>query len=278
MIPLESRPEGAKESTHEGCLHFSAIRIEAQGSLLKVTELGTEYKRNKPRKPPKRGKVAGQSGKSRKRLLELVARLSNARMLTFITVTYRTAPTIEESKIHLHAFLQRIRRHAPKAAVIWKMEFQQRGAVHFHLLCFNLPFWRKEQVQQAWASITGEERPFTRIENIRERKKALSYVAKYMAKAAGRSGFNYVPYPNANTGRTWGIRQRENLVFAEQVVIELLPRPKTPEERKKGFSAYLELRQKAARLYKPIAYYECVGFSVFTEHAYGLIRDLTVTI
>jgi hypothetical protein len=269
-------PEGRLAVHNVGKPNPTRFRVTAQGGLIKVSSLQSQNRGKEQRKKSRRGKVAGMSAKSRKRLLELVTTLASARMLIFITVTYRTAPSSQDAKRHLHAFLQRIYRRAPMSAVIWKMETQERGAIHFHLLCFNLPFWRKKQVQSAWGEITGEEKPFTRIEAIRARKKAFAYVAKYMAKSV-KSGFNYAPYPNEASGRTWGIRQKENLVFEEKRTWDYHPVLYKRGWRALALAAYIELRDKAEKEYPPIAHYEQIGFTLFVENAFDWLAGLTVT-
>lgn len=273
---LETTPNGVESNVVLGWLKPTRFEVSAQGSLLKVVDKQTRTTPNQPKKTSRRGKVSGQSAKSRKRLLEHVATLSNKSLLVFITVTYRTAPTVEDAKRNLHAFLERIRYRAPKAAVIWKMEYQERGAIHFHLLCWNVPYWEKRQVQAAWGEITGEHMPFTRIEAIRQRRKALAYVAKYMAKRERSGGFNYVPYSQNWTGRTWGMRQKENFEYAPKQTIRLDPIIHRGIMRADMLYIYKEIRLKASKIFKPIANYEFIGFTLFCDDPYSFLKDLTV--
>jgi len=271
---LESQSKDQQSNNVGVNLHPNKIRIVAQGGLLKVSSLESSGRSRKAKKQVKRGKVAGMSQKSRKRLLEHVATLSSRKNLIFITVTYVTAPTTEQAKVDLHNFLQRIYRRAPKAAVIWKMEFQQRGAIHFHFLAFNLPYWNKRQLQKAWGETIGQDRPFTRIEMVRGKKKALAYVCKYMAKSAKSSGFNDAPYPNAWTGRTWGFRQKENFEYASRTVIDLLPMLHKGYLGEEERRIYFALRKRCAKEYPPIAFYEHLGFTLFTERAIEFLPPL----
>ena len=181
-----------------------------------------------------RGAISTFSRKSRKRLLELCARLDLAQIVRqmpviFITLTYpEQFPSTEQSKQHLRVFLERIRRFAPDASGIWKLEYQERGAPHYHFIFFNLPYLPKSELKQWWAEIVGVEYldyssgkprpPMTRIESIRQPRKAMAYVSKYVAKhedSSAVSVFNDVPYLHA--GRWWGIFNREKLQFAELV-------------------------------------------------------------
>lgn len=185
-----------------------------------------------------RGKIAEFSTRSRKRLLEMCARLDLARIVMsmpviFITLTYAAQfPSTEQSKQHLRAFLERIRRLAPEASGVWRLEYQERGAPHYHLIFFNLPYLPKRDLQAMWAEIVGLEfwdwtgdkprPPMTRIEAIRHPRRAMAYVSKYVAKHDGGSsdsGFNDVPYLHA--GRFWGIFNKEKLQFASGVSVLL---------------------------------------------------------
>lgn len=89
--------------------------------------------------------ITGWSRKSRARMVATMAELDLAPLLlagdvpAMITLTYpgdweTVAPNGEVVKKHLEAFFMRFERawgYSP--LVIWKMEFQRRGAPHFHL-------------------------------------------------------------------------------------------------------------------------------------------------
>jgi hypothetical protein len=120
-----------------------------------------------------RGMVYGFSWESRRRLLKAIAAIPWAVLgeKWFVTLTYPAlfpadGPTC---KAHLKAFRKRlVRRYGKQMALVWKMEFQKRGAVHFHLLMqkpsglFLDGVGRKDSLQQfqawcseAWASIVA---------------------------------------------------------------------------------------------------------------------------
>lgn len=211
--------------------------FEAQGSLVKI-KIKNPKLTQFANKRSTRGRIGAFSRKSRKRLLELTARLdlkaaTLGKHITFITLTYGQAwpENPEEPKAHLRALLERLRRFAPQSSGIWRLEFQERGAPHFHLILFDMPFLPKEQLKAAWGEIIGlsywdksqaiAKPPFTRIEAIKSGRRAVSYVSKYVAKAdapsdenaVAVSGFNNVPYLHA--GRFWGIFNNEFLPYAE---------------------------------------------------------------
>jgi len=183
------------------------VHLEVQGELIALAKKSEAVqKRPVGIKQP----MTVFSRSSRRRLLNTLARLQ-ADDCTFITLTYpSTFPNAETAKANLRAFLERIRRRFPMASGIWRLDYQDRGAPHFHLVMFNLPFIHKNVLQRWWAECIGlwnENRtPFTRIEFVRGRRAVFNYVAKYAAKVSeegvGSGGFNAVSLLHA--GRYWG--------------------------------------------------------------------------
>lgn len=242
------------------------MEIEIQGSLVKVKNTSAMPWQKKLKH--KRGKVTSFTKKSRKRLLEMIARLRTAMQACFITLTYGQAwPSEKIAKKHLKAFIRRIRKHYPRASIIWRLEYQKRGAPHFHLIVFRLPFIPKEKVAQVWAEIIGAEfcdnsreisrPPFTRIESIDNKRKAMMYVAKYVAKAEG-GGFNNVPYQNQHSeGRFWGICGRKYIEFAVLTTSKI-----------EHMATFHSLCSLAKKLCSKIKFFRIdQGFTIFDDNA-----------
>jgi len=204
--------------------------------------------------PSIRGDVEGFSPGSRKRLFDWLnsidwKRVEREGLPLFFTCTYgQSWPDGRECKEHLRRFYQRLVRLHPGIGCLWRMEPQERGAPHFHMMLFGVTFIDKGTIQALWAdSITREywdqnraeaRAPFTRIESIRSVRGVKWYVGKYIAKAAkstgsqdgtmteeearpglraaaGRAtGFNSVTYLHADgtqwkwQGRVWGVMGR----------------------------------------------------------------------
>jgi hypothetical protein len=183
----------------------------------------------------KRGVISEFSRQSRKRLLDLFARMRQNPQMVFLTLTYGQCwPAPAEAKAHYRALMERIRRRYPNVAAVWRIEYQQRGAPHFHIIFYGLPFIPKHQIARVWHEIIGDvyadwssghaAPPFTRIEMIKSRRKAMSYVSKYVGKMDAHqpappsgSGFNYATYLHA--GRYWGVHNRGALPFAENITV-----------------------------------------------------------
>lgn len=193
--------------------------IESQGDLVTATKPSLA-----PRKPPTRraGDIAAFSKASRIRLIKLFARLKTKHQTrkVFLTLTFASIPTPEEAKAALKRFLERIRHHLPKVTGVWRMELQDRGSIHFHLILFGLPFIPQKRLQEVWTECTGEERSIAHITRIRTMKGVKSYVSKYLAKsdqAKPDASLDCPPYPQTqdeqNYGRWWGYHNKPLLPF-----------------------------------------------------------------
>lgn len=122
----------------------------------------------------------------------------------------------EDVKIHLDRFKVKLIRKFPKAAFIWKLEFQKRGAPHFHLLVFGVPYLPCSMVAQWWYDIVGSRdqnhlEAGVEVTRVRSLNGVLTYVGKaYMGKAVEGGSEN---------GRFWGIRNRKHYPFSAKVRI-----------------------------------------------------------
>lgn len=198
------------------------IVIEWQGQVLLAKNL--EHTPQPPEPNHKRGEIKGFSRRSRSRMIDLMARLDLTHVrVTFLTLTFSGLPTAEQAKKALKRFTMRIRRAFPKASGVWRMEFQERGAIHFHLLLFNFPFVPQKQVQAAWEECTGEGMSIAHITLVRSRRMLMGYVSKYIGKVdkpGDSASLVNEPYQHSltqqKTGRIWGWLNRECLPLAQK--------------------------------------------------------------
>lgn len=216
-----------------------------------------------------RGKITSFSAQSRTRLFDLVNRLDVKYKPVFLTLTYGDDyPSMDRAKENLRAFLERIRRRkkCDKASAIWRVEPQERGAPHFHLIFFNLPFIPMKEVQTMWSEIIGEPEPFTRIELVRSRRGIMFYVSKYIAKLpdAGQSGFIYPTYLHAYElkygpciGRQWGVFNKKLLPYAPKLELTYVY----------SEVGYGKLRELAIAQYPRIGDYKAKGFRLYVDNA-----------
>lgn len=245
-----------------------AIAVEAQGMLLAIARLSDA---TTTLSGGVRGLVTGFSAGSRQRLIRKMARL-RPDSVKFITLTYPARfPTPEIAKNHLRALMERFRRACPGMSAIWRMEFQERGAPHFHILAFNMPFLPFQELRRVWREIIKKyfdgKGPFVRIEKIKSQRGAMYYAAKYCAKISreeadgggGTTLFNNVTYLHA--GRVWGVHNASKLPFAPKIYITILDADRRSlPECKKLMRRFWERMNKSRDK----------GGVIFTDHAYSL--------
>ena len=206
-----------------------------------------------------RGKVTIFSRKSRRRLLEFFARTrqtDNPRV--FLTLTYPSNMTdAATGKAHLRAFLERVRRRYPKASAIWRIEYQERGAVHFHLLFFSLPFWKADSIREVWGEIIGESNPRIEIKTIRTRRGSTYYVSKYVAKAGSTDLVSLSNLPYTHVGNHWGYFNKPEIPMQFLKIFEVLG----------DFKAFWDLRRAIDRYYPKRKKSYRGGAMLFTQNA-----------
>ena len=218
--------------------------VEIQGDVIRLKTINTD--------PPAhvksiRGKVTVFSRKSRRRLLEFFARTRQTdKPRVFLTLTYPSNMNdARTGKAHLRAFLERVRRKFPQASAIWRIEYQQRGAVHFHLMFFSLPFWKIESIRAVWAEIIGEENPRIGIETIRSRRGSTYYVSKYVAKVGDASLVSLSNLPYSHEGRHWGYFNKAEIPMCELQVFEVLGDLKAFWDLRRAIDRYYPKRKKS---------------------------------
>lgn len=163
----------------------------------------------------KRGKVTAFSPRSRSRMLQSFARV-DARYLpesvTFITLTYHLEWPSEPSawKRQVEEVERRVSRDHPESWLVWRLEFQARGAPHFHLMIFHDGQLDVPAITADWHQLAGrccqwcdkymvDVRPIETWEQVRR------YVSKYSAKV------DEAELP-AGSGRYWGVKGRKNRI------------------------------------------------------------------
>lgn len=171
----------------------------------------------------RRREIKEFSRASRKRLFEMMHQLIFER-LSFVTLTYpATWPGDgKEIKKHLRRFRARIERKFGKLRVLWRMEYQKRGAPHFHLLLMDAPFICKLWLSKVWYQCVGSKDPKhfrygTRIEAVAkkgENGKIAAYVGKYVGKVSEESEGK----KHGWSGRYWG---RWNVEKAIPIEVEI---------------------------------------------------------
>lgn len=121
----------------------------------------------------------------------------------FITLTYpEHFPCCgKETKDHLNTFLQFLRRK--KIKYVWVLEFQERGAPHYHIIASDLI--SKEELSERWYAIvdSGDEkhlRAGTQIGRIQSKGHLYGYLSGYIKKLDQKTP----PQGFEGVGRFWG--------------------------------------------------------------------------
>jgi hypothetical protein len=175
----------------------------------------------------KRGNVMSFTSKSRNRLMRTLAQVERNNLPSFVTLTY-PAVYSEVPKVwkrHLDNFIKRLVRKFLGVAGVWKLEPQQRGAPHFHMLIWGIDWIDLAKfVPQAWYEVvgSGDEGHLAWhlgllgnkhcVQQVESQRGVFWYASKYMSKEV--VGFE-------NVGRWWGVFKRENLPLGEVVNIEV---------------------------------------------------------
>lgn len=178
------------------------------------TTQDTEPGRAVPSKNSKRGQVSGISRKSRFRLIRLLAKVSRPDECLFITLTYRDfCDDFETWKKHLNTFGVGLKYQYPDLAAIWRLEFQTRGAPHFHILAWlaadtNLAALR-DDLSRRWCRIIGQESKANfeygvKVEPVQDFRQTAFYISLYQSKDSQDRD-------DIATGREWGCWNREGL-------------------------------------------------------------------
>jgi len=197
--------------------------IEAQGSLLSMRVTG--FKSRQQGFGGKRGIIRTFSQAARRRLLRFLARLKVRKIrATFLTLTFSEMVTHERAKTVFKRFAMRLRRAFPKTSCVWRLEYQpKRGAIHYHLICFNMPFWKQAEVQRSWEACTKEHRSIVDIRLIHGARSIMAYVSKYIAKVDSETtslddgAYQHVEGESPPASRFWGYINKELLPLGEVV-------------------------------------------------------------
>jgi len=198
-------------------------QIEAQGSLLSMKVLGFRSRPNGA--GGRRGIIRAFSRASRRRLMRFMARLKVRKIrATFITLTFREKVSHEFAQQVFKRFAMRLRRSFEKASAVWRLEYQpKRGAIHFHLICFNVPYWPQKDLQRTWEACTKEPKSIVDIRLIHGARSIMAYVSKYIAKVDDQpttsldDGSYQHEARDKVAGRFWGYINKKSLPLGEVV-------------------------------------------------------------
>ena len=163
---------------------------------------------------------------------------------SIITLTYsKEFPTDgKKVKADLNHFLTLARREFAEFSYVWFIEFQKRGAPHFHILARGIEpnLLNRVKLAQNWvrcvkpATLEEREKMFlvhshrSACDRIREKNGAKRYALKYCLKANQK----VVPKEYRNIGRFWGT--------SRDIKPELIKRVTITEDDFRGALEYID--------------------------------------
>jgi hypothetical protein len=164
-----------------------------------------------------RGAIRKLSSKSRQRLA-LVVNETSVDFKSILTLTYPKEFPGDGKRVKqdLRFMLTRLERNFPCLGFLWILEFQERGAPHFHILLDCVPDnIDRYYVAQEWAYRVAAKREEQdkvffqharkeHFEEIRSKNGAKNYMTKYALKPYQKK----VPLEYLSTGRFWGCNSK----------------------------------------------------------------------
>ncbi|BAN08194.1 conserved hypothetical protein (plasmid) [Levilactobacillus brevis KB290] len=128
------------------------------------------------------------NGRSKKTLLNLINANFKKNKCVFITLTFKeNLQDLDIANKCFYSYIRKIRRDNPKVKYLCTIEFQKRGAIHYHVLfknIYNVDYgdyinkWRKT-IDRSSIVVKGGS---VRVEFIDDTDNLINYISKYMSK------------------------------------------------------------------------------------------------
>lgn len=170
-----------------------------------------------------RGKIEVFSQESRYRLFRLLHQLTFERV-TFATLTY-PADFPTEAKIykgHLKEYRRRFERLYGPVKAVWRLEFQERGAPHFHIMYLDAPFIPIHDWCWLWKCVCKSYDMAHELLGVDVKlvtgNSEKNLIASYLSKYVGKLDQSEVRNGSNKTGRYWG---RWNIEESDPTKIEV---------------------------------------------------------
>ncbi len=251
------------------------VKLEAQGRLLYVRTVGAK---EGPRFRG-RGDVVCFSHNSRMRLMRKFSRLMSPNhpgyrsKVTFLTLTTRAHLHPRVLKRLAQKLFKRISRKYPRLSIIWRLEFQKRGAPHLHCVLYNAPWVDRLWLVSSWSEIIQQPNPIVDLRRVKGQRQLLSYVSKYLAKVDDATSLD-IGTKNAvefgrysgmkeSVGRIWGVWNADCLPF------DVLERASVPL----GGSWWM-IRRYCQKFYDHLSDDDLAGFTVFVDDPYHALQHI----
>lgn len=157
----------------------------------------------------------------------------------FITLTFaENIQDIKKANYEFKKFRQRLEyRLGIKLKYICVIEFQKRGAIHYHLLIFNLPYVENKKLREIWGN------GFIKINNIDNVDNVGAYIVKYMTKTDDERLLNEKSYFTSRGLKKYRetINKKE-ITLAEQELSEFTTYENTYQNDYTGLVKYKQIK------------------------------------
>lgn len=174
-----------------------------------------------------RGKIKKLSRKSLERMA-LFASETELKFKTMITLTYPREYGLNGKRVKsdLNKYLVKLRRYCPMVGYFWFLEFQRRGAPHYHIMVdCEVGHIYRAFLALDWAAIVGKDMDNVfYVHNrqdacgkIRKEDGAKRYVLKYCSKIEQKT----VPERYQDVGRFWGFNKKVKDSIPEPSYIDI---------------------------------------------------------
>ncbi len=172
-----------------------------------------------------RSKISSFSRASRLRLIKLLSSLRQESVIKskLITLTYHEKH--EHIKRDLKHFKQFLHRTDPDSSGIWRLEYQERGTPHFHLLHFGR-YIPHAVIGATWNRIADPTNVLhraagTEIRSCRDANAVGPYLCEYLGKVEENRGVRDPTGANDGMGRQWGVYRRSSLPVSNIKVLHV---------------------------------------------------------
>jgi len=250
-------------------------RLSVYANQLKITNLSQTYLHISP---PEREQndIKEFTKNSRLRLFDLITSLDYPAYgkPIFVSCTWHEdfSDNRKDVKTFLDNFHKRLKRSLPEFHIIWKLEYQKRGAPHFHFVIFPLDSsisFQDEKIYQAITSHWLELKKCkcndckiygVKIKPLNDFLHTMIYISKELGKITQNS-------QQHNLGRVWGSSRSMRIRQYNEITI-------TGKQLSKFLQEICELKETTKNLETFIQSIRAYGFSSKVFISFELIRSL----
>ena len=163
----------------------SSFNIKRTGHLYEVESVNFRGIQPDHLEGVKRGQIATFSRGSRRRMIQKASSFGDRKPIFGTNGYDNPIPSIKEAKIHNKRFLKKLHYDFPGHWVIWRMEFDKNGRIHFHYLVYSTKgktFISHQWWKRNWRHVTGRDTLRPEVKGMRSHRGGIYYATKYLCK------------------------------------------------------------------------------------------------